>query len=107
METIEQRRSVREAVSVSALVRSSALKLGVVLINLSPDGCCVESLTMSDLQPGQLVTLRIEGLDTIGGAVTWAKGTQVGITFAYPLYGPLYDHLTRLHAMPFVMELAA
>lgn len=66
----------------------------VVMTNLSPEGCRIESRALT-IHPGDLVVIRPDGLEGLCGDVRWIAGQAAGIRFATPLYAPVVEHLHR------------
>lgn len=69
----------------------------VVMTDLSPEGCRIESRALT-IHPGDLVALRPEALEMLCGEVRWVAGHSAGIRFDAALYPPVVDHLHRLYA---------
>jgi hypothetical protein len=57
--------------------------------------------------PAQMVTLRLEGLDCIPATVRWVAGDEAGLSFDWPLYEPLRDHIVALRGTVLAGEKAA
>lgn len=66
----------------------------VVMVNLSPEGCRIESRALT-VHTGDLVVIRPEGLEGLCGDVRWISGHAAGIRFDTPLYAPVVEHLHR------------
>lgn len=91
------RRAERAYVSVSATCRTATGRSGqVVITDLSAYGCCVfrSAVAMSE---GLRIMLKPEGLGPIAGIVRWSARGDAGIEFENPLYGPVAEHLQRVH----------
>ena len=69
----------------------------VVMANISPEGCRVESHALT-LREGDLVALRPDALEMLCGEVRWVGGHAAGIRFERPLYAPVVEHLHRKYA---------
>lgn len=92
------RRAERSPLVLPAKCRSRTGFLDrVVITDLSPHGCRIESRALT-VHEGDLVVLRPEGMEGLGGVVRWMKGHLAGVEFETPLYGPVVDHLLRIHA---------
>lgn len=101
------RRSERQPLILPARVRSRSGFLDRVMItDLSPDGCRIESRALT-IHPGDLVVLRPEGLEGLGGLIRWTRGEMAGVEFERPLYGPVVEHLLRCHTHFLAPVLAA
>jgi hypothetical protein len=74
----------------------SGLRDKVMVSDLSTDGCCIATCTLS-LSEGTRVVLKLDGLEAIGCAVRWAQGGQCGLQFERRIYEPVVEHLCRLH----------
>lgn len=74
----------------------SGLQDNVVVSDLSTDGCCIATRTLS-LSEGTRVMLKLDGLEAISCTVRWARGNQCGLQFERAIYEPVVDHLCRLH----------
>ena len=66
--------------------------------DLSSEGCRVKVHGVL-LQIGGRVVIRPEGLEGLTGIVRWVDGHEAGIEFDCPLYGPVVDHLSAIHAV--------
>jgi hypothetical protein len=96
--TLFIRRCDRRPIVLPARCRSrTGFVNHVVITDLSPDGCRIESRGLT-LVADDLVTLRPEGLESLVGVVRWRGNRQAGIEFEQPLYLPVVEHLARLHA---------
>jgi hypothetical protein len=90
------RRSDRSPVAMSARCRTEkGGRAYVAVINLSEQGCC---LLMKDsvLHKGQRVQLWPDGMGNLIAQVQWTNGDVAGLKFESPLYGPVFEHLTKL-----------
>lgn len=89
------RRSPRLKLVLPARCRSRSGFLDrVVISDISEGGCRIDSLALV-LRPGDLVVIRPDGLEGLGGVIRWVKGHSAGIAFDRPLYAPVVDHLHR------------
>ena len=68
----------------------------VVIADLSTRGCRIDSMGLI-AHTGDLVVVRPQGLEGLGGVIRWVKGHSAGIEFDQPLYEPVVEHLHRLH----------
>jgi hypothetical protein len=104
MDCSEHRRSDRSPVAMSARCRTDkGGRAYVAMLNLSEEGCCV---LMRDpvLYEGQRVQLWPEGLGNLIARVQWTNGNLAGLRFDRPLYGPVYDHLTKIYSRSAELE---
>lgn len=65
--------------------------------DISPHGCRLATSTLA-VRIGLRIVIRPQGLEGLGGVVRWIEGQQAGIEFDAPLYEPVVDHLSQLHA---------
>jgi hypothetical protein len=92
------RRSERLPLVLPARCRSRSGFLDhVIITDLTPEGCRIESRALT-MHPDDIVVLRPEGLEGLGGVIRWTKGQFAGLEFERPLYGPVVEHLLRAHA---------
>lgn len=64
--------------------------------DISPEGCRVTTNGLF-VREGLRVTIRPDGIEGLSGIVRWIEGNTAGIQFDAPVYGPVVDHLARLH----------
>ena len=67
------------------------------ILDLSPEGCCVETSELF-VKVGARVVVRPDGLEGLPGIVRWIEGNKAGIEFERPLYPPVFEHLVKLHS---------
>lgn len=65
--------------------------------DISPEGCRLTTQTLA-FRMGAAVVIRPQGMEGIGGIVRWIDGQHAGIEFHRPLYEPVVDHLSQIHA---------
>lgn len=63
----------------------------VDLLDLSPEGCCIAPTVR--VEPGQMIFLRMPGMEAIPAKVAWVEQWKVGVEFDRPLYGAVFDGL--------------
>lgn len=68
------------------------------LSDISTHGCCVRTRSLY-LTIGMRVMIKPDGIEAISGVVRWIADRQAGVEFDNPLYGPVVDHLSGLHAV--------
>lgn len=96
--TVDLRREARRAVETEAVIRNNHhSRIGGAVIDISEHGCRIE-LDVGAAQPGQFVTIKLEGFESWSGVVRWLEGTQIGVEFARGLHPAVVDHLARTHA---------
>ena len=92
------RRAQRRPVLLAASCRTqSGLRDNAQISDISPHGCRLTPNTLV-MRIGQRVFIRPEGLEGVSGTVRWIEGQHAGIEFDTPLYEPVVDHLSQLHA---------
>jgi hypothetical protein len=94
----QPRRVPRRAVSLPATCRTqSGLRDNARIADISPHGCRLRADTLA-MRVGARIVIRPQGLEGVSGLVRWIDGKYAGIEFDTPLYQPVVDHLSRLHA---------
>jgi PilZ domain len=89
------RRTPRQQLVLPARCRSRSGFLDrVVISDISEGGCRIDSLGLV-MQTGDLVVVRPDGIEGLGGVVRWVKGHSAGIQFDRPLYPAVVDHLHK------------
>ena len=95
---ITPRRAERRAVSMNAQCRTgSGLRDVGHILDLSANGCCIATNSLF-FRVGVRVVVRPEGLEGLSGVIRWIGDGKAGVEFDVPLYGPVLEHLARLHA---------
>lgn len=91
------RRAERKSVVLPAQCRTtSGLRDSGEISDISTQGCCVRTNSVL-FRIGAHVVIRPEGMEALGGTVRWIAGDFAGLEFDQPIYGPIVDHLARLH----------
>lgn len=65
--------------------------------DISSQGCRLAARTLA-MRAGLRIVIRPQGLEGISGVVRWFDGHYAGVEFDAPLYQPVVDHLSQLHA---------
>ena len=92
------RRDDRRPVRMTATCRTqSGLRDNGHISDISQYGCRLTTSTLA-VRTGMRIVIRPQGLEGVSGVVRWIEGAHAGIEFDAPLYGPVVDHLSRLHA---------
>lgn len=92
------RRAQRRPVVLAATCRTqSGLRDSAHISDISRYGCRLWTSTLA-VRLGTRIVIRPQGLEGMGGIVRWIDGQYAGIEFESPLYEPVVDHLSRLHA---------
>ncbi len=89
----QERRMPRQDVKVLAKYRTgSGTQMEVRVIDISETGCRLYE-KRTPLLAGAKISLRIEALGPFDAEVIWVDVDTIGIRFAKPLYGPVFDHI--------------
>jgi len=64
--------------------------------DISTQGCCIKTDTLL-FRVGSHVLIRPDNLEALGGTVRWISSHSAGIEFDRAIYGPILDHLVRMH----------
>lgn len=92
------RRAQRRPVILAATCRTqSGLRDNAHISDISPQGCRLTTCTLA-MRTGLRIVIRPQGLEGVSGVVRWIEGQDAGIEFDTPLYEPVVDHLSQLHA---------
>jgi hypothetical protein len=67
------------------------------IADISAEGCRMTTNSLA-MRVGLRIVIRPQGLEGLTGVVRWIEGQEAGIEFDTPLYGPVLDHLSNLHA---------
>lgn len=94
-----QRRDRRTTNMLACATREDGSTVEVTVIDLSYDGCGIES--SAALHAGELIDLEVYRQGTVRAVVRWAAGTRAGLVFADPTSAgdsaPAREHKPRLH----------
>jgi len=91
------RRAPRRSVALPAQCRApSGLRDGGEISDISTQGCCIRTDTVL-FRVGSHVLIRPDHLEPLGGTVRWIAGDCAGVEFDRAIYGPILDHLVRMH----------
>lgn len=77
-------------------MRSVKTALNLSLADISVTGCRVVGV-LGNIDPGQLIILRPEGLGEMGAAVVWHSNDTAGLEFDFPLRQEIVDCLIRIY----------
>jgi len=92
------RRAERKSVVLRAQCRTQGgLRDSGYISDISAQGCCVSTNSLF-FRVGSRVLIRPEGMEGLTGIVRWIAGDKAGIEFDNPIYGPIVDHLAKMHA---------
>lgn len=95
---ITPRRDERRPVRMAATCRTqSGMRDNGYISDISKNGCRLTTSTLA-VRIGTRIVIRPQGLEGVSGTVRWIEGAHAGIQFDAPLYGPVVDHLSQLHA---------
>ena len=83
---------------LAATCRTQAgMRDNAYISDISPHGCRLATSTLA-VRVGLRIVIRPQGLEGLGGVVRWIEGQDAGVEFDSPLYEPVVDHLSQLHA---------
>lgn len=94
---LHRRFAVRRAARLRAGNRRAQHGL---LIELSLEGCRIGNIDDGKFALGQIVTLLVDGFETLEGQVRWAKGGCVGLRFSRPLHAAALETLIAICRQP-------
>lgn len=90
---MKDRKSPRHSVTIIGHYRSgSGLKRQVTMIDLSETGCRFYD-RRSVLRVDSALALRIQTLGPFDATVRWMTADMIGVEFANPIYGPIFEHI--------------
>lgn len=91
------RRAQRRSVVLPAQCRTtSGLRDTGEISDISTRGCCIKTHTVL-FRVGSHVVIRPDRMEALGGTVRWVAGDCAGVEFDRAIYGPILDHLVRMH----------
>lgn len=91
------RRAQRKSVVLPAQCRmTSGMRDTGEISDISTQGCRIRTDTVL-FRVGSRVVIRPDGMEALGGTVRWIAGDYAGLEFDREIYGPIIDHLARLH----------
>jgi len=95
----EGRRAERRVVNLAASLREPGATIcDAEVLNLSSDGYMAH--THLALEQGQVVFLKLAGLEALKSRVAWVDGNKIGFEFTAPLHRGLLEQLTSNEAKP-------
>lgn len=95
----EGRRAERRVVNLAASLREpGATVCDADVLNLSSDGFMAQSDMALD--QGQIVYLKLPGLEALKSRVAWVEEGKAGFEFTAPLHRGVLDQLTSNEAKP-------
>lgn len=95
---MERRQNSRFTAGYDAEVRyRSGQRLKMPVLDISLGGCMVDALSWP-AKPGEMVSIRLPGLQFAPAEVIWNEDGRAGIAFEEPLYEPTLEHLNALAA---------
>lgn len=95
---VTPRRAERQPIVLAAQCRTATgVRDDGYLSDISAEGCCITTRGILFLE-GARVMIKPKGLEGLSGVVRWIDGHKAGIQFDSPLYGPIVEHLGRIHA---------
>jgi len=85
--------SQRHAVTILGTCRAGTEpRRPISLLDISEDGCRFFE-KHSRLSVGQPVSITIQQIGPFDAIVVWKDDALVGVRFAKPMYGPVFDHI--------------
>lgn len=93
-------RRIGPRVAVQGTVRLRGASQGAVdatVFNLSAGGCAL-ALRGGLFGIGDLVTVKIDGVENWPGTVKWSAGEEIGVAFDRPFYPPVFEAIVAMHA---------
>lgn len=95
---MNNRRNDRHKLGVNATIRdANRARIGGHIVDISEWGCKVELFT-GRARLGQLITIKLDGMESLSGCVKWIEHTTIGIELQRPLHPAVVDHLARTRA---------
>lgn len=90
---MKERGTSRHRVTILGEYRSgSGLKRKVTMLDLSEAGCRFYD-RRTVLKVDAPITIRIESLGPFDASVKWIDQDTIGVQFARPIYGPVFEHI--------------
>jgi hypothetical protein len=86
----------RKPVTMQGMMKTARARQDVVVADLSVAGCKIESLYLQ-LNAGDKIFLRPQGLEGRSCTVMWCNEKTAGIKFDEPFHPAVLDNLCRLH----------
>ena len=86
----------RRSLALGAHLRSVKTRMDLSLADISTTGCRVVGV-LDNIDPGQLITIRPEGLGEMSAAFIWTDGDEAGLEFDFPLPQEIVDCLSRIY----------
>ncbi|WP_338465765.1 PilZ domain-containing protein [Novosphingobium sp. ZN18A2] len=89
------RQSERKPFGAEAVIRNNRYnRIGGRLIDISEHGCKID-LFSGSAEPGNFVTIKLDGMESWAGEVRWAEDSIVGVQFQRPLHPAIVEHLSQ------------
>lgn len=90
-----ERKNPRRPINTAALIRSiSQGRIGGQLLDISEHGCKIDLFNTS-VALGQIVTIKLDNMESWTGHVRWVNERIVGVEFDHALHSAVVDHLSR------------
>lgn len=90
-----ERKNLRRPINTEAFIRNITQgRIGGQLLDISEHGCKIDLFNTS-AKPGQIVTIKLDNMESWTGRVRWAKEQIVGVEFDRALHSAVVDHLSR------------
>jgi len=98
MSDFKERRNDRRKLGASALIRDSRqLRIGGQIVDISEWGCKI-ALDRGEATVGQMISIKLDGMESWDGIVRWVKDDVIGIELQRPLHSAIVDHLANSRA---------
>lgn len=90
-----ERRHERRELNREALIRNCLQgRIGGQVLDISENGCKL-FLHNNSARAGQMITIKMEGLESLSGTIRWIDDGFAGVEFHRQLYPAVVDHLSR------------
>lgn len=90
-----ERKDPRRLINTEALIRNATQgRIGGQLLDISEHGCKIDLFNTS-ASPGQIVTIKLDNMESWTGHVRWVKERVVGVEFDRALHSAVVDHLSQ------------
>jgi hypothetical protein len=97
-DAVTPRRELRKPITLAAQCRTvTGYRDNGFLSDISAEGCCITTRGIL-FMVGARVLIKPQGMEGLSGIVRWINGHKAGVEFDAPIYGPIVEHLGRLHS---------
>lgn len=96
-EGASRRKGARVELEGTVRLRGAAQgAVDAVIFNLSAGGCALK-LPCGGFVDGDLVTVKIDGVENWPGSLKWCAGDDAGIAFDRPFYPAVFEAIIAMH----------